>query len=135
MAFWIFVGVLAFFLILYLLRAIAPRPRAPGMNLHCPTCNLPFPRTLPACPDCAWRPEGTEVVLAAAGPDAEATAKKVRELTGLPLSEARAIVKGAPRTLKCGVPPEEAARLRDALGTVGARAELRDVPPPADGGR
>ena len=50
--------------------------------------------------------------------------KVVRELTGLGLAEAKAIVDGAPKTLKEAAPKEEAEEIKAKLAEVGATVEL-----------
>ena len=50
--------------------------------------------------------------------------KVVRELTGLGLAEAKAIVDGAPKTLKEAVAKEEAEEIKAKLTEVGATVEL-----------
>ena len=50
-----------------------------------------------------------DVVLAAAGAEKIKVIKVVREITGLGLGEAKAVVDGAPKTLKEAVSKEEAA--------------------------
>ena len=50
--------------------------------------------------------------------------KAVREITGLGLAEAKAIVDGAPKTLKEAVAKEEAESIKAKLTEVGATVEL-----------
>ncbi|GEM_PF-6894585 len=121
----VFVAALLVFLVLFLLRAFAPSVRSAGASSTCPTCSLPFPRTLSRCPDCGWRPEGAEIVLTEMGPDPEAALRVVREVTGVGSREARRILRHLPGTVKCGVGPEEANRMREAFASVGARVEIR----------
>ena len=62
------------------------------------------------------------VVLKEAGANKIAVIKIVKELTGLGLGEAKALVDGAPKELKQNVPAEEAkeieAKLKEACATV-----------------
>ncbi|MEY2713672.1 MAG: hypothetical protein RIT24_15, partial [Planctomycetota bacterium] len=62
------------------------------------------------------------VVLKAAGPNKINVIKAVREATGLGLAEAKALVDGAPKTLKENVSKEEATKVVDALKAAGADA-------------
>jgi len=62
------------------------------------------------------------VVLKAAGPNKINVIKAVREATGLGLAEAKALVDGAPKTLKENVSKEDATKLVDALKAAGADA-------------
>lgn len=50
--------------------------------------------------------------------------KAVREITGLGLAEAKAIVDGAPKTLKEAVSKDEAEAMKAKLTEVGATVEL-----------
>jgi large subunit ribosomal protein L7/L12 len=65
------------------------------------------------------------VVLAAAGDQKINVIKAVRELTGLGLAESKAIVDGAPKPIKEGVPKAEADEAKAALEAAGATAELQ----------
>ena len=65
-----------------------------------------------------------DVVLAEAGAEKIKVIKAVREITGLGLKEAKALVDGAPKTLKEAVPKEEAEAMKAKLAEVGATAEL-----------
>jgi len=51
--------------------------------------------------------------------------KVVREITGLGLAEAKAVVEGAPKALKEGVSKEEAEDLKGKLEEAGAKVELK----------
>ena len=52
------------------------------------------------------------------------TIKVVREATGLGLAEAKALVDGAPKTVKQGVSKEEADKLKKQFEEQGATVEL-----------
>ena len=64
------------------------------------------------------------VVLSEVGANKIAVIKAVREATGLGLMEAKAMVEGAPATVKENVPTEEANALKAALAAAGAKVEL-----------
>ncbi len=66
-----------------------------------------------------------DVVLASAGDQKIKVIKVVRELTGLGLAEAKAVVDGAPKTLKEAVAKEEAESIKAKLEEVGATIELK----------
>ena len=51
--------------------------------------------------------------------------KAVRELTGLGLAESKALVDGAPKPIKEGVPKAEADEAKAALEAAGATVELQ----------
>ena len=66
-----------------------------------------------------------DVVLKAAGPNKLQIVKLVKELTGLGLKEAKDMVDGAPKTIKEGLPKDEAENLRKQLTEAGAEVELK----------
>ena len=49
----------------------------------------------------------------------------VREITGLGLGEAKAVVEGAPKAIKEGVSKDEAEELKKQLEEAGAKVELK----------
>ena len=51
--------------------------------------------------------------------------KVVREVTGLGLAEAKAVVEGTPKALKEGVSKDEAEELKKKLEESGAKVELK----------
>ena len=72
--------------------------------------------------------EKTEFDVVLAGFDAAAkikVIKVVREITGLGLGEAKAVVEGAPKTLKEAVSKDEAEDLKSKLEEAGAKVELK----------
>ena len=66
-----------------------------------------------------------DVVLLDAGAKKIDVIKKVKELTSLALGEAKAIVDGAPKTVKEGVKTEDANKMKKELEGVGAKVELK----------
>jgi len=64
------------------------------------------------------------VILKAPGANKINVIKAVREATGLGLAEAKALVDGAPKTLKENVSKEEATKVVDALKAAGADAVM-----------
>ena len=66
-----------------------------------------------------------EVILADAGASKLNVIKVVRELTGLGLKEAKALVDEAPKPLKSGVAKEEAEEIKAKLEEAGAKVELK----------
>ena len=65
------------------------------------------------------------VMLLEAGEKKVNVIKAVRELTGLGLKEAKAVVDGAPGVVKEGVSKEEAEAAKKALEEAGAKVELK----------
>ena len=80
-----------------------------------------------AGPAAAAVEEQTEfnVVLADAGEKKVNVIKAVRELTGLGLKEAKAVVDSAPGMVKEGVSKDEAEAAKKALEEAGAKVELK----------
>lgn len=80
----------------------------------------------PAAGGAAAAEEKTEfdVVLKEVGAEKIKVIKAVREITGLGLAEAKAIVDGAPKTLKEAVAKDEAEAMKAKLAEVGATVEL-----------
>ncbi len=65
------------------------------------------------------------IFLAEAGEKKVNVIKVVRELTGLGLKEAKAVVDGAPGVVKEGASKEEAEAAKKALEEAGAKVELK----------
>lgn len=66
-----------------------------------------------------------DVVLADVGASKMNVIKIVKNLTGLGLKEAKAVVDGAPGTIKEAVPAEEAQKMKAELEEAGAKIELK----------
>ena len=66
-----------------------------------------------------------DVVLANAGAEKIKVIKAVREITGLGLAEAKALVDGAPKTLKEAASKDDAEAIKAKLAEVGATVELK----------
>lgn len=66
-----------------------------------------------------------DVILKAAGPNKLNVVKLVKDLTGLPLTEAKAVVDAAPKAIKEGVPKDEAEALKTKLTEAGAEVEIK----------
>ena len=66
-----------------------------------------------------------DVILAEAGAEKIKVIKAVREITGLGLAEAKALVDGAPKTLKEAASKEDAEAIKAKLEEVGAKVELK----------
>ena len=81
----------------------------------------------PAAGGAAAAEEKTEfdVVLAEAGAQKIKVVKAVKDITGLGLAEAKALVDGAPKAIKEGVAKEEAEEIKAKLEEVGAKVELK----------
>ena len=81
----------------------------------------------PAAGGAAAAEEKTEfdVVLADVGANKIKVIKVVRELTGLGLGEAKALVDGAPMAVKEGISKDEAEAAKAKREEVGAKVELK----------
>lgn len=66
-----------------------------------------------------------DIVLTAAGDKKVNVIKTVREITGLGLKDAKAMVDGAPATIKEAAPKEEAEAAKAKLEEAGASVELK----------
>ncbi len=65
------------------------------------------------------------VELTDSGAQKIAVIKVVREITGLPLGEAKAKVDTPPQVLKEGVPTDEAKKMKEKLEAAGAKVTLK----------
>ena len=66
-----------------------------------------------------------DVVLAEVGAEKIKVITVVREITGLGLGEAKALVEAAPKAIKEGVSKDEAEAMKAQLEAVGAKVELK----------
>ena len=67
-----------------------------------------------------------DVVLQEIGPNKIAVIKEVRaSVSGLGLAEAKALVEGAPKPIKEGVPKEEAEEIKKKVESAGAKVEIK----------
>ncbi|MBQ7745771.1 MAG: 50S ribosomal protein L7/L12 [Ruminococcus sp.] len=66
-----------------------------------------------------------DVILKSAGSSKINVIKAVREITGLGLKEAKALVDGAPKTVKEQASKEDADAIKEKLEAAGAEVELK----------
>jgi len=66
-----------------------------------------------------------DAILTEVGPNKINVIKVVRELTGLGLKEAKAVVDEAPKPIKEGVSKEEAQQIADKMAEVGAKVTVK----------
>lgn len=80
-----------------------------------------------AGPAAAAAEEKTEfdVVLAEAGANKLAVIKAVKDITGLGLGEAKALVESAPKAVKEAVAKDDAEKMKATLEAAGAKVELK----------
>lgn len=70
-------------------------------------------------------PSEVDVILSSPGAGKIGVIKIVKEITGLGLKEAKALVDGAPSPIKEKVSPEEAESLKEKLEEAGAVIEIK----------
>ena len=80
-----------------------------------------------AGPAAAAAEEKTEfdVILADAGANKLAVIKAVKDITGLGLGEAKALVESAPKAIKEAVAKDEAEKMKATLEAAGAKVEMK----------
>ena len=66
-----------------------------------------------------------DVVLTEAGSSKIGVIKVVREITGLGLTEAKALVEAAPKAVKEGASKDDAKAIKEKLEAAGAKVELK----------
>ena len=80
------------------------------------------------CRCCRRRPHTpSDVILKDHGSQKIAVIKKVKEIAGLGLKEAKEVVDGCPSTIKEALPEDEAKKLKEELEGAGATVELKGV--------
>lgn len=87
----------------------------------------PMPVAAEAAPAAAPVEEQTEfdAILSEIGPNKINVIKVVRELTGLGLKEAKAVVDEAPKAIKEAVSKEEAEKIAEKMAEVGAKVTIK----------
>ncbi|HNZ77197.1 MAG TPA: 50S ribosomal protein L7/L12 [Bacilli bacterium] len=70
-------------------------------------------------------PSTVNVILAEFGPNKIAVIKVVREITGLPLKEAKDLVDAAPKAVKEGIEVDEANAIKAKLEEAGAVVQIK----------
>lgn len=95
-----------------------------GVSAAAPVAVAAAPAAGAAAPAAEEKSEFT-VELVEAGANKIAVIKVVREITGLGLGEAKALVDGAPKAVKENVPTEEAKAIEAKLKEAGATVKLK----------
>lgn len=79
-----------------------------------------------AAPEAAAEKTEFDVILTEGGPNKIAVIKEVRScVAGLGLAEAKALVEGAPKPLKTGIPKAEAEEIKKKMEAAGAKCEIK----------
>ena len=79
----------------------------------------------PAAAEAAAEKTAFDVILKGAGQAKLQVIKAVKELSGLSLGDAKALVDGAPKAIKEGVSKEEAESIKTQLEEAGAEVEVK----------
>ena len=99
-----------------------------GVTAAAPVAAVAAVGAAPGAPEAAQAAEEKtefDVILKSAGAKKIQVIKVVREITGLGLKEAKALVDGAPKPVKEGVSKEEAEEVKKKLEEAGASAEIK----------
>ena len=95
-----------------------------GVSAAAPVAVAAAPAAGAAAPAAEEKTE-FDVILKAAGTNKIAVIKVVREVTGLGLKEAKALVDEAPKPVKEGISKEDAEALKTKLADAGAEVEVK----------
>ena len=79
----------------------------------------------PAAGPAAEEKSEFDVVLTDVGANKLAVIKAVKEITGLGLGDAKALVESAPKTVKEAVAKDEAEKMKASIEAAGAKVELK----------
>ncbi len=79
----------------------------------------------PAAAEAAAEKTAFDVILKSAGQAKLQVIKAVKEISGLSLGDAKALVDGAPKAIKEGVSKEEAESIKTQLEEAGAEVEVK----------
>ena len=96
-----------------------------GVSAAAPAAVAAAPVAAGAAPAAAEEKTEFDVILAEAGQEKVKVIKVVKDITGLGLKDAKAVVDGAPKAVKEGASKEEAEELKAKLEEVGATIELK----------
>jgi large subunit ribosomal protein L7/L12 len=94
-----------------------------GISAAAPMAMAAAPAAAGAAP--AEEKEAWNVELTDAGAQKIAVIKAVREVTGLGLGEAKALVDGAPKMIKENVPTADAKKMKEAVEKAGGKVSLK----------
>jgi large subunit ribosomal protein L7/L12 len=96
-----------------------------GVSAAAPVAMMAAPAAAAAAAEAPAEKTEFDVILTSAGAQKVQVIKVVRELTGLGLKEAKALVDEAPKPVKEDVKKEEAEKIKAALAEVGATVEIK----------
>ncbi|MCA1933465.1 MAG: 50S ribosomal protein L7/L12 [Calditerrivibrio sp.] len=95
-----------------------------GVSAAAPVAMMAAPAAAAAAEAPAEKTE-FDVILTSGGAQKVQVIKVVREITGLGLKEAKALVDEAPKPVKEGIKKEEAEKIKAALVEAGASVEIK----------
>ena len=95
-----------------------------GVSAVAPVAVAPAPGAAAGAAEAEEKTE-FDVVLTAMGDKKINVIKAVREITGLGLQDAKAMVEGAPKAVKEGASKEDAEEVKKKLEEAGAKVELK----------
>ncbi|MGI5950052.1 50S ribosomal protein L7/L12 [Peptoniphilus sp.] len=96
-----------------------------GVSAAAPAAVAAAPVAGGAAPAAAEEKTEFDVVLESAGQEKVKVIKVVKDITGLGLKDAKALVDGAPKAVKEGVSKDEAEEMKAKLEEVGATVEVK----------
>lgn len=96
-----------------------------GVSAAAPAAVAAAPVAGGAAPAAAEEKTEFDVIITEAGQEKVKVIKVVKDLTGLGLKDAKAVVDGAPKAVKEGASKEEAEEIKAKLEEVGATVEVK----------
>ncbi len=96
-----------------------------GVSAAAPAAVVAAPAAGGAAPAAEAEKTEFDVVITSAGQEKVKVIKVVKDITGLGLKDAKALVDGAPKAVKEGVPEDEANDIKAKLEEVGATVEVK----------
>lgn len=96
-----------------------------GVSAAAPAAVAAAPAAGGAAPAAEAEKTEFDVVITSAGQEKVKVIKVVKDITGLGLKDAKALVDGAPKAVKEGIPEDEANDIKAKLEEVGATVEVK----------
>ncbi|MBS6610650.1 MULTISPECIES: 50S ribosomal protein L7/L12 [Peptoniphilus] len=96
-----------------------------GVSAAAPAAVAAAPAAGGAAPAAEEEKSEFDVVITEAGQEKVKVIKVVKDITGLGLKDAKAVVDGAPKAVKEGVSKDEAEEIKSKLEEVGATVEVK----------
>ena len=96
-----------------------------GVSAAAPAAVAAAPAAAGAAPAAAEEKTEFDVIITEAGQEKVKVIKVVKDLTGLGLKDAKAVVDGAPKAVKEGVSKDEADDIKAKLEEAGATVEVK----------